>query len=209
MVRISSLFVASLAGAVLGASTAGAGVITPDTVFAVNDTNADNLGDTLASASLNNSIITRFGNRRAMAEFSLASFDGDVVSSATVAGTLDENFSFGFGTQPADFEVVVYAGNGAADVSDFQIAGTVVGTVTGLNEDFDVFNFSFDATAALQSVFDSGASHAGIRVRAVQEGVGEVDLLNSTLDAVVVPSGGVSLVLLGGLTSMLRRRRAS
>ncbi|MEO0588650.1 MAG: PEP-CTERM sorting domain-containing protein, partial [Planctomycetota bacterium] len=47
---------------------------------------------------------------------------------------------------------------------------------------------------------------AGVRVRAVQANVGEVDLLDTMLDVVAVPApGSAALLCLGGLA--MRRRR--
>lgn len=185
---------------------AGADAQPPDVVFGVIDTNFDGTPDEFSSASLADAIFTRFKDQRSFAEFDLSGLGGPVIQSATITGVLNEQFTFGFGTSPADFVFDLYEGNGVADLSDFNIAGTTVGTVT-LDEDFDVYNVSFDVTDALQGIVDAGGTFAGLRSMTIDSNVGQVDINDLMLDVVAVPEPGtLSLLAVGGLLLAGRRR---
>ena len=70
----------------------------------------------------------------------------------------------------------MYDGNGVADLSDYEIASTVVGSLTWPTLE-DPSDFSIDATAELQTLLDGGATHAGFKATGVSE-----NLFPSTLD---------------------------
>lgn len=180
---------------------AAAQTFSPHTVFGVND------GDSFASSSLADAVFTRFSDNRSIAEFDLSVLDGPVVTSAILSGTIEEAFSFRFGTRPANIEVVLFHGNGAADLEDFDVAGTEIADIT-LVDDFDAENFSIDLTSELQDVVDAGSTFAGIRFRASDTSVGQVDVTNLLLrvEAIPTPHTGTLLTLAG--VWLVQRRRA-
>lgn len=191
--------VAALASPVL------ADTIAPAITFGVIDDDFNGTPDEFSSASLAKAVYTRFDDKRAFAEFDLSGLGGPVVETATITGTLEEKFTFGFGTSPADIQFDLYSGNGAADLSDFDGAGTIIGTLT-VEEDFDTLALSFDVADALQALVDGGATHAGLRVRALQSNVGQVDVVDLALNVTAVPEPtSIALIAAAGLF-VLRRR---
>jgi len=193
-------------GLTLAAGTAAAQQ-SPNIVFGVVDDDEDGTADSFLSDSLQDSISDRFDDQATFAEYSIAGAEGPVVESAVIAGQLEEEFSFGFGTSPATVSIEIYAGNGAADLSDFSIAATEIGTVTLVDGDPDLNDFSFDATDAVQTVLDAGADFVGLRVSYITEGAGQARLNNPTLTASFVPSpGSLAMLGLGGLAAARRRR---
>lgn len=187
------------------AAQAVADTITPSVIFGVEDNGFDGVPDDFASASLADAIFTRFRDQRTFAEFDLSTLAGPLIQSATITGTLNEAFTFGFGTTPADFQFDLYAGNGAPDLSDFNIVGTTVGTIT-LQDDFDSAPLTLDVTAALQTLVDNGASFAGLRGLTTLANVGQVDLNDLKLEVVAVPEPATAALLLTAGLLALRRR---
>ena len=178
----------------------------PDIIFGIEDTDQDGTPDGFSSAGLANAVSDRFTERRTFAEFLLLDGLGMVVQSASFSGTLEEEFSFGFGTTPAEIAIELYTGNGLSDLADWDASVVTLGTLI-LEDDFDLANFTFDATAALQDVLDTGGTFAGIRVRTLTPGIGEIDVTNLVLDVEYVPAPGVLALLgLAGITSRRRRR---
>jgi hypothetical protein len=184
---------------------ASADMIAPAVLFGVVDDNFDGTADEFSSASLSDAITTRFRERRAFAEFDLSTLGGPVIQSATITGTLNEQFSFGFGTSPADFEFDLYNGNGVADLGDFGIAGTNIGMLT-VAEDFDSVGLVFDVTAALQGLVDAGATHAGFRGLTIDSNVGQADVNDLMLEVVAIPEPAAFAGLLLGTLLFARRR---
>ncbi|MEN0021453.1 MAG: hypothetical protein AAF747_11300, partial [Planctomycetota bacterium] len=185
MLRTSVFAVFALSGA------AAAQTLTPAAVFGVDFRNN---AFSFFSSTLSDAVETRFRDRRAFAEFDIRQLDGPTIISASLATDVTEQFSFGFGISPATFEVAIYSGNGQADLSDFDIAATPIGTVQYV-EDFDTAVLDLDARAALQSLVDSGATFAGVRIRAVETGVGQVDFNDIALNVESVPAPAAAALL--------------
>lgn len=199
------LMPALLLAAITGSVAPAVGdAIQPGTIFGVVDNEFDGIPDEFSSESLADAILTRFVERRSFAEFDLTDLGGPIIESATITGVLNEQFTFGFGTMPADFRFDLYNGNGAPDLSDFNIAGSVVGTVT-LDEDFETYALELDVTDALQTLVDGGATHAGFRSLTTTDGVGQVDVNDLVLDVTAVPEPASIAWLAGGLL-LIRRR---
>lgn len=199
------LAAAASAAALGGALTPAAAQSAPDIVFGIEDTDQNGTADGFSSSGLADAVTDRFTERRTFSEFSLASVTG-AVDIALFEGTIDESFSFGFGPTPAELAFEVYAANGASDLTDWDASGVSIGSVT-LADDFDSQAFSFDASTAVQDLIDGGATHAGLRVRTLTSGIGQVDVLDTTLSVSVIPAPG-ALVLMGisGLAAARRRR---
>lgn len=203
--RVIAACTATLLIATTSAVHASAETITPAVAFAVVDNNFDGTPDQFASDSLSDAIFTRFKDQRAFVEFDLGSLAGPVIESATITGSLNEAFTFGFGTTPADFQFDLFNANGLADLADFNITGTTLGTVN-LDEDFETYALSFDVTAALQSLVDAGATHAGFRGLTPDTNVGQVDMNDLVLEVIAVPEPATAALLtIAGL--LLARRR--
>ncbi len=98
---------------------------------------------------------------RAIQEFDVSGIGGGTVISATLSGRVSVNNSFDNG--PRTFDFVLYAGNGVADLSDYNAVGTVVGSGSYHPPNDTSFTYSFDVAAAVQSLIDGGATHIGLR----------------------------------------------
>jgi len=146
----------------VSADLAGAQTLTPSVAFSTHDEPVDGIGDSL-NASFPWLIRTQSTRTdRAMHEFPLAAIQGRTIVSATVSGTVAVNNAFDNGVRT--FEFSIYAGNGVADVADHQIPGFFAG-VGSYHPPIDTsFTYSFDVTNALQTIANSGASHAGLQV---------------------------------------------
>ena len=200
-------YVIATAGALACAGAVSAAPLAASAEFGVRDNNFDGIGDEFASASLADAIETRFRDQRAHIEYDLSSLAGPTVTSATLTGTFDEQFSFRFGTSPATAEIAIYAGNGASDLGDFSAPATVVLSVT-LEDDFDLADFSVDVASAIQALVDAGATHAGVRFRSVTQGVGQFDAINIALNVEAIPAPGVAALAGVAGAFAARRRRA-
>jgi hypothetical protein len=96
-------------------------------------------------------------------EFDVAAFTGGQVASATISGRVSVNNAFDVGVRGFDF--LLYAGNGAADLTDHQIAATLVGTGSYHPPLQSSFTFSFDVTSTVQTLLNNGATWIGLRVQ--------------------------------------------
>jgi hypothetical protein len=113
----------------LAGAPAHATDVHPTVVGSPQDTNNDGLGDGLAAApfeGLLRKVTSSSIENRAIQEFDLAAFASMSVQSATLSGLVSVNNSLDTGVRTYDF--LLYAGNGAAEVSDYQIAATLAGT---------------------------------------------------------------------------------
>jgi hypothetical protein len=135
----------------------------PATVVAsIHDEPIDGLGDTFNSAPFQG-LLRKQATRqdRAILEYDLAAFVGSAVPSVTLSGRVSVNNASDNGPRLFDFQV--YSGNGAADLSDFQIVATLVGSGAYAPPTDSFFDFSFDVTAAVQAVLSSGNGWIGVR----------------------------------------------
>ncbi len=143
-----------------GTAPLAAQSLTSVVAFSVHDEPVDGLGDTFnASTSLVRTQSTRAD--RAMHEFDANPIAGQLIVSATVSGTVSVNNAFDNGVRTFDFEL--YAGNGIADLDDYQIPGTVVGSGSYQPPIDTSFSYSFDVTATLQQLIDCGATFIGLK----------------------------------------------
>jgi len=99
---------------------------------------------------------------RAIQEFNVAAFTGATLQSATLSGKVSVNNAFDVG--PRSFDFLLYAGNGVADLSDFQIPAVVVGSGSYYPPMPPNFTYSFDVRTAVQSLLASGATWIGLKV---------------------------------------------
>jgi hypothetical protein len=154
-----------LAAAVLLPAAAFATDVLPTILASIHDAPVEGLGDSF-NATPFEGLIRRVGasqEDRAVQEFDLAAFAGQTVQSATLSGTMYVNNAYDVGVR--SFEFRLYAGNGAADLSDFQAASTLVGTGSYHPPAQTSFTYSFDVTAAVQALLAGNATWVGLRVQ--------------------------------------------
>jgi hypothetical protein len=146
----------------LGSVSAGADDLTPLVVASIHDEPLDGQGDSFNGSPFEGLLRQQsYREDRAIQEYDVSAYAGMTVSSATISGKIYVNN--GGGTWPRVFDFILYAGNGQADLSDFQIAGTVVGTETW-EQDSGPLEFSFDVTATVQTLLTGGAQYVGLKV---------------------------------------------
>jgi len=137
--------------------------IAPAVAFSVHDEPVDNLGDSFNLTPSEGLIRTQSSRAdRAMHEYDVSAFTGQSISAATLSGRVSVNNAFDNGVRTFDFSI--YDGNGAADLSDYQVAATVVGSGQYQPPMDSSFDYSFDVTSEVQALLLTGATHVGLRV---------------------------------------------
>jgi hypothetical protein len=142
--------------------TVGATVITPTIKASIHDEPLDGIGDSFNAAPFEG-LLRHQSTRedRAIQEFDASMFAGAVLQSATLSGTVTVNNAFDNGVRTFDF--LLYSGNGVADLSDFQIPATVIGSGSYHPPITTMFTYSFDVTAAAQTLLNGGATWIGLK----------------------------------------------
>jgi hypothetical protein len=144
---------------------AGATDIPPTVKASIHDSPIDGLGDTFNASPfeglLRKITTTSSQEDRAIQEFDVSAFAGGTLATATLSGTVFVNNAFDNGVRTFDF--LLYAGNGVADLTDFQIAGTVVGSGSYHPPITTSFTYSFDVTVAAQALISGGATWIGLK----------------------------------------------
>jgi hypothetical protein len=185
----------ALAPAALGTDLA------PLVSASIHDEPPDGLGDSF-NASPFEGLLRRQSTRhdRAIQEFHLAPLGGQPITAATLSGRISVNNAFDNG--PRGFDFLLYAGNGAADLSDFQIPATFVGVGSYHPPSQTSFNYSFDVTAVVQSLVAGGATWIGLRVQCNTD-PNFPNILDETISrlAVTIPSSAGTPFCFGGLVA--------
>jgi len=136
---------------------------TPLVSFSVHDEPVDGLGDSFNGSPFEGMIRTQSSRAdRAMQEFDVSSLAGQPIMGATLSGRVSVNNAFDNGVRTFDFSL--YDANGVADLSDYQITATVVGSGQYHPPINTFFDYSFNVTAEVQALVQSGATHIGLRV---------------------------------------------
>jgi hypothetical protein len=176
---------------------------TPALSASIKDSPRDGLGDSFNVAPFLGLLRqTASVEERAIQEFNVSSLAGATIQSATLSGRVSVNNAFDNG--PRVFQFALYAGNGAADLSDFQIAATPVGVGQYAPPTQSSFNYSFDVTAALQALVSGGATFVGLKVDCTSE-PNFPNVLDSGLSQLVVVAascGSVTSYCTAGTTSL-------
>ena len=135
----------------------------PSLAASIHDEPVDGLGDSFNASPFEGLIRTQSTRAdRAIQEYDLGALAGQTLASATLHAHVAVNNAFDNGVRTFDFQL--YAGNGTADLSDYQISATTVGSGQyhpPLDTDFSV---ALDVTSTLQSLLSGGAQHVGLRV---------------------------------------------
>jgi hypothetical protein len=161
-----SLLLGSTFLALLGATTGPARaqqVFAPVFAASVHDEPVDGIGDSFNATPFEGLIrVQSTREDRALEEYDLGSIAGQSIASATLSGRVAVNNAFDNGVRTFDF--LLYAGNGVADLSDFQIPAALVGTGQ-YHPPIDVdFTFQFDVTSQVQALLAGGSTFVGLRV---------------------------------------------
>ena len=138
-------------------------VFAPSVAASVHDEPVDGLGDSFNASPFEGLIRTQSTRAdRAIQEYDVSSLSGQSIQSATLSGRVAVNNSFDNGVRTFDF--VLYSGNGTADLSDYQISGTVVGSGQYHPPTDSFFTFNFDVSSEVGAVIAGGATSIGLRV---------------------------------------------
>jgi hypothetical protein len=152
----------------LFAAQAAAQTFAPALRASIKDSPRDGLGDSFNTAPFEGLMRqTASVEERAIQEFDLSALAGATIQSATLSGKVSVNNAFDNGTRTFAFSL--YAGNGVADLSDFQIAATQVGTGQYAPPLQSNFLYSFDVTSTLQTLLSGGATFVGLQVDCTSE----------------------------------------
>ncbi len=156
----------SLSVFVLCAPSAFATDVAPTVIASIHDAPIDGIGDSFNSAGFGGLIrrVVPGQEDRAIQEYAVAPFAGQPVLSATLTGTVFVNNAFDNGVRT--FEFHLYAGNGNAELSDYSIAATLVGTGSYHPPMQSSFAYSFDVTSQVATLLGGGATWIGLRVQA-------------------------------------------
>jgi len=137
--------------------------LTPVVIASIHDEPVDGAGDSFNLHPFQGMIRTQSTRAdRAIQEYDVSAFTGQEISMATINGEVWVNNSADNGVRTFDFEI--YDANGVPDLTDYQITATVVGSGQYHPPNDSMFGFSFNATAAVQALLSSGATHVGLRV---------------------------------------------
>jgi hypothetical protein len=161
---IRNLVLGTTALAALSSAAPAQQVFAPTVVASIHDEPPDGLGDTFNATPFEGLIrVQTTREDRAIQEYDVATLAGQSLASATLSGRVAVNNAFDNGVRTFDF--LLYGANGSADLSDFQIAATLVGSGQyhpPLDTDF---TFQFDVTAQVQALLSGGATFVGLRVQ--------------------------------------------
>jgi hypothetical protein len=149
----------------------------------VLDQPRDGIGDVVQSAPL----VRQIGDEesRAIVEFDLSGITLPV-DLAVIDFSLYDRIQ---GTPVRTFDLIGYAGNGHADLSDFSAPGTLLHTVAFWGEQAGAA-YQLDVTAEVNVLLAAGATHFGLRADAVGEVIqGGLDGLRLSIDGLPPPRG--------------------
>lgn len=174
--------------ATIGINSVGAVTITPSVRASIQDQQIDGIVDSFNSSPFEGLLRrglppVRFVEDRAIVEFDLNTFAGQELLQSELDFTLFVNNSGG--DQVRLFDVILYSGNGTADLSDFSIAGTTVGQVRFLVSESST-SFNLDILSPVQSILDSGSNFVGVRLNPIGTRNFPTILENSTLTVIPI-----------------------
>ncbi len=157
----------ALGALILVAGSAMAQVdITPPTVGgAIEDNPRNGVPDTIAVFGQSFSGLLREQSsreNRAVQEYDVSQFAGQTVNSATISGRVNVNNGADNGVR--SFQFGIYAGDGVADLTDWDPGATVVGTGSYAPPTDSFFDFSFDVTAEVAAIIGNGGDWVGLWV---------------------------------------------
>lgn len=160
----------------------------PVVVASIHDEPPDGMGD-LFNAPPFEGLLRKQTTRedRAIQEFDVSSLAGQNISSATLTGRVSVNNAFDNGLRTFDF--LIYDGNGTAELSDYQIPATLVGSDSYAPPTDTSFDYSFDVTAAVGTLIANGSTFIGLRVDPTSN-PNFPNILDDTLSVLSITIGG-------------------
>jgi hypothetical protein len=170
----------------LPTATVCADDLSPVVVASIHDEPLDGYGDSFNGAFPGLLRQQSYREDRAIQEYDVSPYAGMMVTSAEISGTIYVNN--GGGDWPRIFDFIIYDGNGQADLSDFEIAGTVVGVETWPQDSGPLAFVGLKVDPTSENSFPSILDGAGIlSIEAVGgipgdlDGDGDVDLTDLAL----------------------------
>jgi hypothetical protein len=152
-----------LSASVMG--TARATDIAPTVKASIHDSQpTDGLGDTFTATPFEGLVskgVPALENR-AIQEFDVSPFGTATLQTGILTGKISVNNSFDVGVRTFDF--LLYAGNGVADLTDFEIPATYVGSGSYYPPMPPNFTYTFDVRTVVQSMLAGGATWIGLKV---------------------------------------------
>ncbi|MCG3131252.1 MAG: hypothetical protein FLDDKLPJ_02030 [Phycisphaerae bacterium] len=141
--------------------------LSPVVIASIHDEPRDGFGDTFNESPFEG-LLRQQSTRedRAVLEYDADAYIGRPVLSARIIGRVSVNNAFDNG--PRSFNVLVYAGNGAADLADFEAAGVVVGSFSYHPPNDTFIDFDVDGTDAVADLLQDGG-WIGVRVDCTSE----------------------------------------
>ncbi len=162
MIR-SRLLVVTTLSLLAASASATPQVISPTVVASIHDEPVDGLGDSFNATPFEGLIRTQSTRAdRAIQEYDVSALTGQSIVSATLYGRVAVNNAFDNGVRTFDF--LLYNADGSAQLSDYQIAATVVGNGQYHPPIDTSFTFQFDVTTQVQALLGAGATFVGLRV---------------------------------------------
>ncbi len=152
---------------ILLAPAAAAQDVLPSVIASIHDEPVDGLGDSFNTPLTG--LLRKQSTRqdRAVLEYDLTSHVGAPPATVTFTGRVSVNNAADNGVRSFDF--VVYGGNGAADLTDFQIVGVTVGSGSYHPPSQSSFDVSFDVTSAVHALLGGGNGWIGVRCEPTSE----------------------------------------
>jgi hypothetical protein len=136
----------------------------PAVAASIHDEPVDGVGD-----SFNTSFTGLIRTQSTRADRAIHEYDVSVVSGETAlamaefSGTVFVNNAADNGVRTFDF--LVYDANGVAELSDYSVSAIVVGSGSYHPPMDSSFNYTIDATSAVEALVANGATHIGLRVQ--------------------------------------------
>jgi len=139
-------------------------ILTPDVTASAHDEPIDGSGDSVDTFAAPGRIqLSPTSEDRAFQEFDVSAVDTFDASAAWFKGRITATDATDVGLRT--FEFTVYDADGVAHASDFEIAGVVIGTAQYHPPSDPHVDFYLDASGAVLTLLNSGASDIGLRVR--------------------------------------------
>ena len=173
----------------------------PETTFEVIDGGFDGefdgIGDSVFPGNFFTVILGSSGEAAEFAEFDIGEFsipEGDTITSARfdvkITGLEVGGLGAPFGDNPDRIGAFGYAGNGVADVSDFE-AGVLLDTEDTSDPSVGQ-QLSFDVTDFVQNLVNNGESFAGIGLRALEFGGVLVDPTSVSMPTLIIETAPIA-----------------
>jgi PKD repeat protein len=137
---------------------------TPVVVASVRDQPRNEIGDAFEASPFEGLLrLTSDVENRAVVEYDLRPLASERVIRAQFSGQVSANNSIDVGVR--NLSVLIYAGNGVADVSDFQSAATTMGGFSYHPPTDHSVDFSFDVTEPIRQFLGMSGQYAGFRIQ--------------------------------------------